>query len=205
MTIEKIVKNIQMATALGYPLSSEETKFLDAALQLYLITIDHHAAHENTGMTPDEIVKMGLAWADSNRYSGQLELKLKAYQELGPIDHLHELVQAEQDGRLVVLPCKVGDTVYVIGECRAVECLVNEAYLDDKKGIEYLVSFNCNNDCNGCPFGNWRQDYSGEYYCDGEYGLESIRGANFGKTVFLTREEAEAASMGSTRRAQRCF
>lgn len=25
---------------------------------------------------------------------------------------LRELVQAEQDGRLVVLPCKVGDTVY---------------------------------------------------------------------------------------------
>lgn len=29
------------------------------------------------------------------------------------LDHLRELAQAEKDGRLVVLPCKVGDMVYV--------------------------------------------------------------------------------------------
>ena len=34
MTTEKIIKNIQMAVALGYPLSDEETKFLDTALHI---------------------------------------------------------------------------------------------------------------------------------------------------------------------------
>ena len=29
-------------------------------------------------------------------------------------EHIHELLRAEQDGRLVVLPCRVGDRVYRI-------------------------------------------------------------------------------------------
>ena len=35
--------------------------------------------------------------------------RLEEYRELGPIDHLRELTQAEKDGRLVVLPCGTGD------------------------------------------------------------------------------------------------
>lgn len=31
-----------------------------------------------------------------------------------PIDRLLEIAMAERDGRLVVLPCKVGDTVYSV-------------------------------------------------------------------------------------------
>ena len=101
--------------------------------------------------------------------------------------------EAEQAGRLVVLPCMVGDTVYVIGEKRIMRCGIDEAYLDDKKGLEYLVSFFCDSDCDGCPFNNWIQAYSGEWYCDGEYGQSIVVGSEIGKTVFLTREEAEAA------------
>lgn len=37
--------------------------------------------------------------------------RLAAYENLGPVDHLRELVQTEKDGRLAVLPCRVGDTV----------------------------------------------------------------------------------------------
>lgn len=111
------------------------------------------------------------------------------------IEHskLQELAMAEKDGRLVMLPCKVGDIVYVVGTCRVIECCIDEAYLDDKKGLEYLVSFECDSDCDGCPFDSWRQDYSGEYSCDGEYGEATIRGTDFGKTVFLTRLEADKA------------
>lgn len=60
------------------------------------------AAYEDTGLTPDEIKSMkdehfsGLEMA--KLYSALM--KLKKYQE------------ADKDGRLVVLPCKVGDTVY---------------------------------------------------------------------------------------------
>ena len=39
---------------------------------------------------------------------------MKQYRGFGPIDHLRELVQAEKDGRLVVLPCKEGDPIWWI-------------------------------------------------------------------------------------------
>ena len=42
--------------------------------------------------------------------------RLKAYEDIaelcGGFDRLRELAEADKDGRLVVLPCKVGDTVY---------------------------------------------------------------------------------------------
>lgn len=140
------------------------------------------AAYEDTELEPEEITV-------------QLEI-LRRYFEAADgigLKRLRELSQAEKDGRLVVLPCKVGDTVYVIGTRRVIECCIDEAYLDDKNGIEYLVSFECDSDCDGCPFDSWRQDYSGEYSCDGEYGEGKIMGVNFWKTVFLTRQEAEEA------------
>lgn len=111
-------------------------------------------------------------------------------------ERLKEYEDAEQDGRLVALPCKFSDKLYVVGEKRIIRCDICEMYLDDKKGPECLVSFDCDNDCDGCPFNNWKQDYSGEWSCDGEYGQSVVFGSDFGKTVFLIREEAEAALKG---------
>lgn len=112
------------------------------------------------------------------------------------LERLRELLQGEKYGRLVVLPCKASDKLYVVGGKRIIRCDICETYLDDKKGPEYLVSFYCDNDCDGCPFNNWKQDYSGEWSCDGEYGQSVVVGSDIGKTVFLTREEAEAALKG---------
>ena len=67
-------------------------------------------AYEDTGLTPEEIVKMGIAYEDNKRYSGRLEGRLKAYEE----PRLLELAKADREGRVVVLPCKVGDTVWKI-------------------------------------------------------------------------------------------
>ncbi|MDY3905222.1 MAG: hypothetical protein SOZ47_00265 [Lawsonibacter sp.] len=141
--------------------------------------------YEDTGLEPEEIADFMKRWERAVEIAGLCKK--------GGIDHLLELKKAEQDGQLVVLPCKVGDTVYVIGEKRIMRCNTDGAYLDDKKGPEFLVSFDCDGDCDGCPFNIWNQDYSGEYFCSGEYGQDVIVGADFGKTVFLTREEAEAA------------
>ena len=61
-------------------------------------------------------------------------------------------------------------------------------------GVEFLVSFNCDGaDCKRCSFNNWTQDCFGEYYCDCEYGNSSFKDSDIGKTIFLTREEAEKA------------
>ena len=73
-------------------------------------------------------------------------------------EHQANLLQAEQDGRLVVLPCKVGDTVYQIDAERV--------YESEVKGIIF--------DCDDIGFDE----------------------RAIGKTVFLTREEADAALKG---------
>lgn len=109
-------------------------------------------------------------------------------------DRMVELMCADQEGRVVVLPCKGTDKLYVVGTKQIVECSVAEMYLMDDETIEYLVNFECVDNCDGCPFNSWeRETVSDEYHCGGEYGDGSVSSKNFGKTVFLTREEAEKA------------
>lgn len=112
------------------------------------------------------------------------------------LDRLRELVEADRDGRCVVLPCKVGSKVYVTGRKKIVEAEVQEIYLDDHEGMEMLVHFKCDTSCTGCPFNSLKQDWDGEWSCDGEYGDGCVFQREFGKTVFLTREAAEAALKG---------
>ena len=107
---------------------------------------------------------------------------------------LRELAVADQGGRVIVLPCKGTDKLYVVGTTQIVECSVAEMYLMDDETIEYLVNFECVDNCDGCPFNSWeRETVSDEYHCGGEYGDGSVSSKNFGKTVFLTRKEAEKA------------
>lgn len=89
---------------------------------------------------------------------------------------LRELAEADKDGRVVVLPCKVGDTVYtnnrVLGADNAMHdeiCTRRiKGYSGNALNKVWLIS---NGD-----------------YCD-----LSIFPSEFGKTVFLSREEAEKA------------
>ena len=128
----------------------------------------------------------------------QLVERLAAYEDIaelcGGVDRLRELAEADKDGRLVVLPCKGIDKLYVVGTKQIVECNVAEMYLMDDETIEYLVNFECVDNCDGCPFNSWeREIVSDEYHCGGEYGDGSVSSKDFGKTVFLTSEEAEKA------------
>lgn len=103
------------------------------------------AAYEDTGLEPDEVNALQKDWSDLCTVIG----------ECGGIDRLRELAEADKDGRIVVLPCKVGDTVYRL------------QYIEQTHG-RFVV------------------------------GVAEIKFAllwleEFGETVFLTREEAEAA------------
>lgn len=93
--------------------------------------------------------------------------KLKAYEDL------------EEQGRLVVLPCKVGDTVYCIFN-RYTKCTFNNEEFD-----EYS--------CQGCEY---ECDSKKENYAEDmrAYSLDWIvtNLKKFGKTVFLAKSEAEA-------------
>lgn len=89
---------------------------------------------------------------------------LREVDALGGLDRLRELVQADREGRCVVLPCKLGNKVYFPLLGRII-----------KKTVYSIVTFS----------------NSQRIYCDGT--SEFFRPENFGKTVFLTRAAAEKA------------
>ena len=59
--------------------------------------VDRLAAYEGTGLEPEEI----LSAVDMAKIACALH-ELNAYKELGPIDRLRELKQADDEGRCVV-------------------------------------------------------------------------------------------------------
>lgn len=94
---------------------------------------------------------------------------------------------------VIAPPCKVGDTLYAISDTRVKDVEIVEIYVGKDNCISFQASFDCDEDCEGCPFESWSQSYCGEWDCGGQYGDTMIVANDFGKTVFLTREEAEAA------------
>lgn len=130
------------------------------------------AAYEETGLEPEEIERILDSYGRGMTLRTENAQRLEIIKEI-PINRLRELAQAAKEGRLVVLPCKVGDTVYSIGAsiCKWREIDHCEEYCD---GWQYR-------DCWEGTRTVLEEKFS---LCD----LESI-----GKTVFLTRAAAEAA------------
>ncbi len=64
-------------------------------------------AYEDTGLTPERCAEFARADAE-----GRYIVMRDAEQE--GVARLRELAEADKDGRLVLLPCKVGDTVYKV-------------------------------------------------------------------------------------------
>lgn len=121
------------------------------------------AAYEDTGLEPNEVNALQKDWSDLCTVIG----------ECGGIDRLRKLAEADKAGRLVVLPCKVGDTVWITGSVRRLYS-------------EKVRTFFC-----GDP------SYS-RGMADNGVKMMRTTGCDipiheFGKTVFLTREEAEKA------------
>jgi len=99
------------------------------------------ADYEDTGLTPEqcENAKVIIEAAFSN--------------DTSKVERIRELLKADKDGRVVVLPCKVGGTVYRL------------QYIEQTPG-RFVVGV-------------------------AEIKFALIWLEEFGKTVFLTREEAE--------------
>ena len=89
-----------------------------------------------------------------------------------------EWKEAEEQGKLLKLPCVVGDAVYEICEGFIEPCTIETIFLADYKdkagNSSYMMEIFY--DREDCPW------VSTEVYF-----------TDIGKTVFLTREEAEAA------------
>ena len=127
------------------------------------------AAYEDTGITAEEITA-----------TASLPMFVKvASAALGTTpDRLRELADADKDGRLAVLPCKVGDTLWVTGRDNVPREMELEA--PDIRAVCTDEDNLCMSTCNRRPDG----------FC--AYRLRND-GADVGKTVFLTREEAKKA------------
>ena len=109
--------------------------------------VDKLAKYEDTGLSPEEI---------KEKTEGVLEL----YEKLKPY------ADAEEQGRLVILPCKVGDMVYYRRGRDIIGDTVERIIID---GIDNQVLVGA---------------HKAYMFCD------------FGRNVFLTHEEAKAALKG---------
>lgn len=95
-----------------------------------------------------------------------------------PLDRLREIAEAEREGRYVVLPCKVGDVVYEIRY--TAENIKPRKHA--KKKFDHSVS--------GCT---WRMRACPDMCYVSEKKCTKSDFSFMGRTVFLTRAEAEKA------------
>lgn len=115
-------------------------------------------AYKATGLTPERCAEFARADAE-----GRYIVMRDAEQE--GVARLRELAEADKDGRVAVLPCKVGDKLYRVFDGEIFEYRVGS--------MKYFAIQ-----------GRW--DIETYPFCP---CVES----SIGKTIFLTREEAEKA------------
>lgn len=116
------------------------------------------------------------------QYQNEIATRLAAYEDTGlESEQCAKYAQAEKEGRLMVLPCKVGDTVYTNID-------MSGWYMRSKKRLysAKVVFIGLNAD-DGMGGGLINVKYD-----KGDY-MNHFCFSDFGKTVFLTREEAEKA------------
>lgn len=149
--------------------------------------IDRLAAYEDAGLEPEKIEqlkgevfglkvdKQELEQVKRERRiipKGYALVKLKLleeldnFRELGPIDRLRELAQADKEGRCVVLPCKRDDVLWTFHTYPSKR--VYSFHVTDLSTLNGRTMLNT--------------DIMGV-----------VDSRDVGKTVFLTRKEAEAA------------
>lgn len=113
--------------------------------------VDRLASYEDMGLTPENC-------AEYKKFEDEIIASGKTF------GRLIELLNADKAGRLVALPCKVGDTIYHIDKVRTSHFEDDKIIIDDE--------------------GRW------EIY---EMPFALIHLPYIGKSYFLTREEAEKA------------
>lgn len=97
----------------GYPRNIPEERFLRLA------------AYEDTHMMPSDVTSMRMDMAIIAALFNGVD-----------VDRMKELAQADKAGRLVVLPCKVGDTVYRIFNPPSREPVISAHTL---MSVDYIV------------------------------------------------------------------
>nr|UVX52205.1 MAG: hypothetical protein [Bacteriophage sp.] len=120
-------------------------------------------AYKNTGLTPEKILPKDKA--------DEVALKLMRLADLESLcsyTRLRELAEADKDGRVVVLPCKVGDVVYGFHNGQTILPMVVKWIETNADGWTVAAQYT---------------PMAPKFY----------KFSDFGKTVFLTHEKAEEA------------
>ena len=115
---------IYMAPGWDFRIDSDDYELVQKVL-------DRFAAYEDTGLAPEDITKP---------FGEEIILKLAASVFGIAPDRLRELARADQDGRCVVLPCKVGDTVYRVVTPTPGPPLLSEMKITTMKQAASLVN-----------------------------------------------------------------
>ena len=118
--------------------ASEYIPLIDAANRL--------ADYEDTGLTPEEIERVVDAYGRGHTLRTESAERLEIVREI-KTDRLRELAKAEKDGRLEVLPCKVGDHILADGR----EAIV-VWFFGYKTGRYLHAQFLDNAECADIPF-----------------------------------------------------
>lgn len=128
----------------------------------YVSAAHRLAAYEDTGLTPEEVTALQKDWSTLCTVIG----------ECGGIERVKELAEADKTGRVVVLPCKVGDMLYEVTGRETISVYKVKAIRVELFGL----------------FIDW--DIKEGFVWQ---SLVGVSAGEIGETVFLTREEAEKA------------
>lgn len=142
-------------------------------------------------------------WQINNDYGAVMIDELN-YAVGEAVDKLAAYEDAEEQGRLVILPCKVGTTVYIVTCCGCVYMYQDRDYFTGTGEVICPYEDDCDfENCDGKnvrvfedTFTGYSIDESGIHYCFDHVNGWLFEEDCFGKTVFLTRAEAEAALKG---------
>ena len=151
MVLDEALKKLQEQIA-AWPMARRFV--VQQLIRDYLRNREDVRAYEEAGLTAEEVSTLVKDWNDLCTIVG----------ECGGITRVKALAEADKDGRVVVLPCKVGDTIYHISKVRTSHFEDDKIIIDDE--------------------GRWK------IY---EMPFALIQLPYIGKSYFLTREAAEAA------------
>lgn len=115
------------------------------------------ADYEDTRLTPGEVRSL---W-------GEWNAMMRVLNSIGSYDRLRELAEADKNGRVMIAPCKVGDTAYWVHNRTVTVCRVYRIQMN-RKGTFICLKSNKSH-------GAFRADVC------------------LGKTIFFNSEEAEKA------------
>lgn len=155
MVLDEALKKLQEQIA-AWPMAQRFAT--QQLIEEYLRNREDLRAYQATGLTPESVEALKLSTM------GKAIAEVKEFNGL-PVNRLRELAEADKAGRVVVLPCRVGDKLYRV--------FAGEIFEHRVGSMKYFAIQ-----------GRW--DIETYPFCP---CVES----SIGKTIFLTREEAEKA------------